>query len=127
MVDVADTRPHTAKVRELVADALRRARRLAFDLRPTILDDIGLAAALARLGDDVAARYGLAVELATDGLERDVRLPCGVQFESLHRSFGPRTSVSANVTVIEPLPCMAPEPEASAISRASSGLADSCC
>src|ERR1022692_363888 len=38
----------------------------------------------------------------------------------------PRTSVSANVTVIEPLPWMAPEPKASAISRASSGLADSC-
>ena len=72
-IDVADARARTADLRELVADALRRARRLAFDLRPTVLDDMGLAPALARLGADVAERSGLQVDLAV-GLHTDERL-----------------------------------------------------
>ena len=68
-VDVADGRRQLADVRELVADALVRARRLAFDLRPTVLDDIGLAPALQRLGVDVAERSGLVVEVAVHGLD----------------------------------------------------------
>jgi len=52
---------------------------------------------------------------------------CGVQFERLQWDLGTRTSVSANVTIVEPLPRMAPEPEASAVSRTSFGLADRCC
>jgi len=50
-------------------------------------------------------------------------LASGVQFARLRWSIGPWTSVSVNVTVIEPLPCTAPEPEASGIWRTSSGLA----
>ncbi|MHB1962895.1 MAG: GAF domain-containing sensor histidine kinase [Acidimicrobiales bacterium] len=53
-------------LRELVADALRRARQLAFDLRPTVLDDIGLAPAVQRLVDEVAERSGVAVDAAVD-------------------------------------------------------------
>ena len=65
------------ELRELIADALRRTRRLAFELRPSILDDIGLAAALQRLVSDVAERSGLTVDAIVDGLpEHDV--PSGV-------------------------------------------------
>lgn len=60
------------ELRELVADALQRTRRLAFDLRPTVLDDVGLAPALARLADDLSQR-GAALVIDTvvdDSAER---------------------------------------------------------
>lgn len=71
--DLEDAKRRTAEVRELVADALADVRQLAFDLRPTVLDDVGLVAALRRLTGDLAARHGLAVDLALDGLDDDVR------------------------------------------------------
>lgn len=72
--DVEDCRRRTAEVRELVADALREARTLAFDLRPTVLDDLGLVAALRRLVENVAARQPPIVALAVHGLDEDQRL-----------------------------------------------------
>jgi len=72
-VDLVDARRRRAKLRELVANALRRARRLAFDLRPTVLEDIGLPPALERLTAEVAERTGLTVELDV-GLGADERL-----------------------------------------------------
>jgi signal transduction histidine kinase len=66
-------RRRSGDLRELVADALRRARQLAFDLRPTVLDDVGLVPALERLTIDVAERTGLRVELAVT-LPADERL-----------------------------------------------------
>ncbi|MEO7555644.1 MAG: GAF domain-containing sensor histidine kinase [Acidimicrobiales bacterium] len=77
-VDLDDARQRTEDVRDLVADALRRARQLAFDLRPTVLDDIGLLAALERLALDTTSRGDANVELATDGLA-DARLPPEVE------------------------------------------------
>ena len=73
-VDPGDARQRIAELRELVSDGLRRARQLAFDLRPTVLDDVGLAAALQRLSEDVASRSGLTVELDTSALAPDERL-----------------------------------------------------
>lgn len=67
-VDLDDARLRTVDVRDLVADALRRTRQLAFDLRPTVLDDIGLQAALERLAHDMTSRGDANVELAIDGL-----------------------------------------------------------
>lgn len=72
--DADDARGRVADLRELVADGLRRARQLAFDLRPTVLDDLGLAAALQRLKDDVTRRTGLIVELDAAALGPDERL-----------------------------------------------------
>lgn len=72
-VDLADARRRNAELRELVAGALRRTRRLAFDLRPTVLDDIGLAPALDRLAAEVTERTGLTVEVDV-GLRADERL-----------------------------------------------------
>ena len=84
--DVSADPPHTqravdrmAEVRGLVADALRQVRRLAFELRPTVLDDIGLVPALQRLCDETASRHGLEVPLRTDGLGDDTRLPTAVE------------------------------------------------
>lgn len=65
---------HTAEVRELVADALRDVRRLAFDLRPTLLDDVGLVAALHRLATDLEHRHRTPVDMSVDNLTDDVRL-----------------------------------------------------
>lgn len=62
----ADSRGHVEDLRELVADALRRTRQLAFDLRPTVLDDVGLAPALTRLVADVSERSGLIVDAVVD-------------------------------------------------------------
>ncbi len=71
--DLGDARRRTAEVRELVADALADVRQLAFDLRPTVLDDVGLVAALRRLTGDLSARHGLAVELTLDAVDEDGR------------------------------------------------------
>ena len=49
-------------------------RQPAFDRRPTILDDIGLAAALERLAASCGTRMGLPVELSIAGLDDDRRL-----------------------------------------------------
>jgi len=73
-VDPIDARRRVEELRELVADGLRRARRLAFDLRPTVLDDVGLGAALRRLTEDVASRAGLPVDLDAYALGPDERL-----------------------------------------------------
>jgi signal transduction histidine kinase len=58
----------------LVAQALDEVRRLAFDLRPTVLDDVGLVAAVRRLGADLTERYGVPVDVDLDGLDDDTRL-----------------------------------------------------
>ena len=63
-----DARQRVEELRELVADTLRRARQLAFDLRPTVLDDVGLAPALERLVADMAGRSALVVDAAVDGV-----------------------------------------------------------
>ena len=76
--DVNDARQRTEDARELVAEALRRARQLAFDLRPTVLDDVGLIPALERLAQAMTARGDTVVALATDGL-RGGRLPAEVE------------------------------------------------
>ena len=63
------------EMRELVADALRRTRQLAFELRPTVLDDLGLAPALQRLVEDVTARTQLSVDAAVDGIPEHGGIP----------------------------------------------------
>lgn len=73
-LDVEDCRQRTAEVRELVAAALRQVRTLAFDLRPTVLDDLGLTAALRRLVSEVGPRNALTVDLAVHGLDEDARV-----------------------------------------------------
>jgi signal transduction histidine kinase len=63
------------ELRELITGTLDEVRRLAFDLRPTILDDIGLVAALDRLAESLRARLGLEITTQITGLDDGGRLP----------------------------------------------------
>ena len=74
VVDLDDARTRTDEVRDLVADALRRARRLAFELRPTVLDDVGLEPALQRLAEELSASSPVEIVMVTNGLTGQVRL-----------------------------------------------------
>lgn len=105
-VDADEARLRVADLRELVADALRRARQLAFDLRPTVLDDIGLVPALQRLKDDLAARTGLTIELDTAGLGDEERLATEIETviyrvvqESLTNVVRHASAATASVTI----------------------------
>jgi signal transduction histidine kinase len=77
--DLDAARKHGAELRELVTDALGDVRRLAFELRPTVLDDVGLLAAVQRLAADVTARHGLTYQVEVDGLGQAERLPADVE------------------------------------------------
>jgi signal transduction histidine kinase len=64
-------------LRELVVQTLQDVRRLAVELRPTALDDFGLAAAVERLANTFAEQTGTAVEFESRlGQER---LPSDVE------------------------------------------------
>ena len=76
---VGDARERTAEARALVADALQVVRVLAFELRPTVLDDLGLAAALRRLAEVTARRHGFPVEVELAGIDESVRLPAATE------------------------------------------------
>ena len=53
---------------ELMQGVMRDVRRISHDLRPTLLDDVGLAGALAQTAREFSERTGIAVALSTDGL-----------------------------------------------------------
>ncbi len=57
--------------------ALAEIRKLILDLRPTVLDDLGLVPALRRYTQDLAERTGMGVRLGIDGLKD--RLPPQVE------------------------------------------------
>jgi signal transduction histidine kinase len=76
--DVGAARSRLEQSRELVTDALRDVRELAFKLRPPALDDLGVAAALERLTERVAAADPSTVTLQLDGLAQ-ARLPADVE------------------------------------------------
>ena len=64
-------------VRELVVSTLQDVRRLAVELRPTALDDFGLAPAVQRLADTFREQSGLQVDLESQLGEE--RLPSEVE------------------------------------------------
>jgi two-component system, NarL family, sensor histidine kinase DegS len=59
-----------AQLQELTSRTLSGLRRFSRDLRPPVLDDLGLASALDALVDDVRRRSGLDLALAIDGTPR---------------------------------------------------------
>src|SRR5204863_78917 len=71
-----ESRAATAGVRELVVATLQDVRRLAVELRPSVLDDFGLVAALEHLTSSFAEQTGLAVDfgaaLGEDRLPEEV-------------------------------------------------------
>ena len=56
-----------------VDEALQQVRDLSFELRPSLLDDLGLTAALRRYADRYAQRTGIQTKMAI-GLESRIRL-----------------------------------------------------
>lgn len=72
-----DIREQLDGVRALVAQTLDGVHNLAVELRPSVLDDLGLAAALRRYVQDYQARYPVEVDLVVMGLEE--RLPAAVE------------------------------------------------
>jgi signal transduction histidine kinase len=66
-----------AAVREQVVETLHDVRRLAVELRPKVLDDYGLVAALERLAQTVAEQTGLAFDL--EAQLGDERLPSEIE------------------------------------------------
>jgi signal transduction histidine kinase len=68
------TRPQLAALREIAAQALDAVKRLARELRPPLLDDLGLAAALERYVTTYRHTHGLNVDLELTGFRGDERL-----------------------------------------------------
>lgn len=62
-----ETRDRLDRVVALVDDGIRGVRRVINDLRPALLDDLGLAAAVRALGEDVTARGGPVVRSDVHG------------------------------------------------------------
>lgn len=62
------------ELRDLAQEALRETKRLALGLRPSLLDDLGLAVALERLTEQVARHHEIDVDCQVDDLA-DIRLP----------------------------------------------------
>ncbi|MFN0071409.1 MAG: histidine kinase [Chloroflexota bacterium] len=65
-------RAHAAELRELAASTIRAVHTLAFELRPSVLDDLGLVAAVGRYCRSLQQR-GLDVDFHVAGME-DTRL-----------------------------------------------------
>jgi signal transduction histidine kinase len=63
----ATTAPVVAECKKLVDDMFRTVRNLALGLRPSMLDDFGLQAALEWHARDFMSRYAIDVELTADG------------------------------------------------------------
>src|SRR5512132_4233557 len=72
----ADVRRELAELRELVVDTLDGVRRLAVQLGPSILEDLGLRSGLEWLADRVREETGLRVDL--DLRCQDERIPSTV-------------------------------------------------
>lgn len=73
--ELRDAHARAEEVRSLAAEALNEVRELAFELRPIVLDDIGLVAALRRLASDLAERNDFTLDVDLGGLTDDTRLP----------------------------------------------------
>ena len=65
------------ELRELTAGALESVRRMALDLRPAALDDLGLVPALQAYADRYSHTWPVSVTVEVEGLKR--RLPADVE------------------------------------------------
>jgi PAS domain S-box-containing protein len=59
------------QLREVAAQSLADVRRLARGLHPSILDDLGLSAAVTRYVEDFGQRHGIVVDVRIDELDLD--------------------------------------------------------
>ncbi|MCC7103798.1 MAG: sensor histidine kinase [Chloroflexi bacterium] len=72
--DPVQVRTQVTELRELAGSTLEAVHGLALELRPSVLDDLGLVAAVRRHVNAQARKYGLEIDFHTAGLE-GVRLP----------------------------------------------------
>ncbi len=71
------TQQSLAKCLSILDDAISEVRRISKDLRPSLLDDMGLAAALKSLGSDFSGQTGISVDLKAERFY--ARLPDAVK------------------------------------------------
>ena len=76
---LAAARATVRRLRDLAVQTLEEIRNLALDLRPSLLDDLGLVAAVRWYARTCAARAGLPVEVRLDGIDEADRLPADVE------------------------------------------------
>jgi signal transduction histidine kinase len=74
----AEARARLGDLRGITAALLDEVRRVARGLRPTVLDDLGLAAALERYAADFTQAHGIAVDVVASDLAL-ARLPAEVE------------------------------------------------
>ena len=72
-----ETRPHLTELRALSVQILKEINRIVLDLRPTLLDDYGLVAALSWYAKNRLEENDVRVEIAT--FDSDLRLPSNVE------------------------------------------------
>jgi two-component system sensor histidine kinase UhpB len=75
--DATQAREQVRELRELTARALEEIRRIALELRPKILEDLGLGDALAWRVDELNASGAVRATLSVSGLDR--RLPEAIE------------------------------------------------
>jgi signal transduction histidine kinase len=63
------------RMKSVIDTTVAAVRRIAADLRPVVLDDLGVVTALESLGNDVSARTGILVNFHSENGEVDLREP----------------------------------------------------
>ena len=64
-----EVRQHISGLRDIAAETLETVHDLALELRPSVLDDLGLAVALERYLSDYQRRFDIAADYRTIGLD----------------------------------------------------------
>lgn len=72
-----DVRARVADIQAVAASAVRAVHNLAFELRPSVLDDAGLAPAIEHYAREFAERHRLAVDVQVIGIHG--RLPAPIE------------------------------------------------
>ncbi|ALA60287.1 PAS domain-containing sensor histidine kinase [Nitrospira moscoviensis] len=70
--------PQAKTLRRIAAEAVDEVRRIARGLRPSVLDDLGLAEAVRQYAREYRRAHGIAADVHVDGLAAD-RLPSAVE------------------------------------------------
>lgn len=71
--DVAQARSELASLKKAINTTLQETRRFIFDLRPMILDDLGLVPTLRRYARDFGEKYNLEISVVVQNM--DTRFP----------------------------------------------------
>ncbi|HBV98149.1 MAG: histidine kinase [Peptococcaceae bacterium BICA1-7] len=69
-IDRTKVKEELHALQHMVRQSLQDVRKIIFDLRPMVLDDLGLVPAIKRYIEDYQGQYGLAVELVVIGTPR---------------------------------------------------------